>query len=342
MKSSLFDSLVLAAALVLPAALAAGDDIDLPVNGDFRGAPSGYCPAPGWTLTADGGSARILPTADANDFALELTAAPSRSQSVISDLHPLPGNMLKLEFKVRGTGSASAGYEAYDASRTVLVCSDRQTVALTGYDQKFSRYFPMLPAQAKFIRIRLTAEAGSAAQFRDVDADVSTAAVCAPPASGVMAAPPASASAPGVMAAPPASASAPGAVAAPPAPAPAPAAPAAAAPVQTPAPAGTQILQNDKYYTYTFLDTDAHFEASLPVGSDIEFELGESVSDRHVWRVVSYNPAVCRVKLKHDQDGVFPVRWDKAEIELKAIGRGSTDVVFTSGEKKVTVHFTGM
>lgn len=115
-----------------------------------------------------------------------------------------------------------------------------------------------------------------------------------------------------------------------------------AAPAQTRIPAGTQILQNDKYYTYASLDADTRFETSLPVGSDIEFELGESVSDRQVWRFVSCDPAVCRVKLEHDQDGFFPFRRDKAEIELKAVGRGSTDVVFSGGEKKVTVHFTGM
>lgn len=315
-----FGSLILSAALALPGVLVADNDIDLPVNGDFRGSPNGYSPAPGWTLTADGGGARVLPTADADDFALEILTAPGRSQSVMSDLYPLSGNMLKLEFKARGTGSASAGFEAYDASR-VLVGTDRLTVALAGYDQKFSRYFT-LPAQAKFIRIRLTAEAGSVAQFRDVDADISISAVPAP--------------APGVTAAPAATPA--------PAPAPAPATAAAPAPAaaSTAAPAGSQIIQNDKYYSYTFLDADVHFEASLPVGTDVDFELGENVSDRCVWRLVSCDPAVCRVKLKHDQDGVFPFRWDKAEIELKAIGRGSTDVVFTTGEKKVTVHFTGM
>jgi len=339
---TLFGSLVLAAVLAFPAALMADNEIDLPVNGDFRGTPNGYSPAPGWTLTADGGGARVLPTADADDFALEILTAPGRSQSVMSDLYPLSGNMLKLEFKARGTGSASAGFEAYDASR-VLVGTDRLTVALAGYDQKFSRYFT-LPAQAKFIRIRLTAEAGSVAQFRDVDADVSIAAVPAP-APGVTAAPaatpaPAPAPAPGVTAAP-AATPAPAAVAAP-APAPATAAAPAPAAASTAAPAGSQIIQNDKYYSYSFLDADVHFEASLPVGSDVDFELGENVSDRCVWRLVSCDPAICRVKLKHDQDGVFPFRWDKAEIELKSIGRGSTDVVFTTGEKKVTVHFTGM
>ena len=152
----------LLAVLALPFYVAADHDVDLPINGDFRGPASGYCPAPGWTLTADGGNARILPTHDPKDFMLELRAAPNRSQSVVSDLHQLPGNLLKLELKLRGTGNASAGYEAFDASRRRLVASDRQTVALAAYDQKIKRYFT-LPPQAKFVRIRLTAEPGALA-----------------------------------------------------------------------------------------------------------------------------------------------------------------------------------
>ena len=139
----------LLAVLALPFYAAADHDVDLRINGDFRGPASGYCPAPGWTLTADGGNARILPTRDPKDFMLELRAASDRSQSVVSDLHQLPGNMLKLELKLRGSGNASAGYEAYDATRRTLIAADRQTVTLAGYDQKIKRHFP-LPPQAKF------------------------------------------------------------------------------------------------------------------------------------------------------------------------------------------------
>ena len=93
---------------------------------------------------------------------------------------------------------------------------------------------------------------------------------------------------------------------------------------------------------YRFLGQDEHFETSLPVGSDIDFELGEDAGSSLYWRVTSYDASICRVKLEHDQDGVFPVRWDKAEIELKALRPGSTDVVFTCGTKKLTVHFTAL
>lgn len=330
MKRKLATITMIAAALLFPAIRSAADnDVDLPINGDFKGAPSGYCPAPGWTLTPDGGNARILPTTDRDDFMLELRAAPERSQSVISGLHALPGGVLKLEAKVQGSGSASIGYEAFDETQRTMVGSDRQTAALGGHEQKLKRYFT-LPAQARFIRIRLTAEAGATATFRDVDADVSLIPAAQPAA---VAAP-----APGVIAAPPpVAAPAPGTIAAPaPAAAPTPAA------ASAPTPVGARALQDDRYYSFGSLGADEHFEISLPVGSDIDFELGEDVSSNLYWRVVSYDSNVCRVKFEHDQDGVFPFRRDKAEIELKAIGRGTTAVVFSCGGKQVTVHFTAL
>ena len=316
--------LTLAAALFFGAVgVVADDDIDLPINGDFRGAPNGASPAPGWTLTSDGGGARILPTTDRDDFALELIATPNRAQSAVTELHAMPGSILKIELKVRGTGSAAFGYEAFDASRRV-VAIDRQVVALSAYDQKYKRYFT-LAAPATHVRIRLTAEAGSTAVFRDVDADVSGPAI------------PAAAAQPGVISAP-APAAQPGVVSAPaPAAAPAPAVQPAPAAAPAPAPAAAKWLQNDKYYFYNFLGADEHYATSLPPGSDIDFDLGEDPGNGLYWRVVSYNPAVCRVKLEHDHNLVMP---DKAEIELKALAPGRTDVVFTCGPKKFTVHFT--
>lgn len=324
-------TMVLAASLVSGIQIRADHDVDLPVNGDFRGSPSGYSPAPGWTLTADGGQARILPTNDRNDFILELTASQGRSQSVFSDLYALSGNMLKLELKIRGTGNASFGYEVYDASRRTLLGSQGRNVALAGYDQKIKQYFS-LPVQSKFIRIRLTAEPGSAAQFRDVDAEVSIVPQQTAPATpGVIAAP--APAAPGVISAP--APAAPGVIAAP--------APAAPAQPAAPAPAPNQtfrVLQNDRFYSYASLAQNEHFEISLPVGSDIEFELGENAGSGRYWRVVSYDANICRVKIDHDREGFFSIKGDHAEIELKALTPGSTSVVLACGEKRVTVHFS--
>ena len=320
----------------------ADHDIDLPVNGDFRGSPSGYSPAPGWTLTADGGGARILPTRDRDEFCLELQAVPNREQSVVSDLYQLSGSTLKLELKVSGAGTAIAGYETLDDTRTRVTSANRQAVQLSAYDQKCKWYFP-LNVPARYIRIRLTAGPGSTARFRDVDADISGPIIAAPqpaPAPGTIAAP-----APAAVAAPaPAAVAAPAPVSAPaPVAAPAPAPVAAPAPAPAPAaapPPGTRLLQNDRYFSYTFLGQDEHYETSLPVGSDIDFELGEVPSSGYYWKVISYDPGICRVKLEHDQDGVWPLRRDKAEIELKAMRPGRTDVIFTCGNKRFTVHFT--
>ena len=336
MKKNLLTGALAAAMLAVPGTMA-DSDIDLPINGDFRGSPSGYSPAPGWTLTADGGGARILPTADRDDFCLELQASPTRAQSVISESYPLQGSTLKLELKVCGSGTALVGYETLDDTRQTVISSDRQVVQLRTFDQKIKRYFT-LNVPAKYIRIRLTAEAGSSARFRDVDADISgPVAAAVQPVSGMVAAPPAPAAS-GVVAAPPAPAAS-GVVAAP-------AAPAASAPAAQPAarqsvsvPAA-KLLQNDKYFSLTFLGQDEHYETSLPVGSDIDFDLGEDPAGGSYWKVLSYDPNICRVKLEHDQDGVWPFRRDKAEIELKAICPGTTDVVFGNGAKRFTVHFT--
>lgn len=310
------------------AVIAANDDIDLPINGDFRGSPSGYSPAPGWTLTADGGGARILPTADRDDFCLELSATATRPQSVVSELYPLPGSILKLELKLGGTGTAAVGYETFDEARRMVISSDRLVVPLSAYDQKVKRYFT-LTVPAKYIRIRLTAEIGSIARFRDVDADVSGPAIAAPQQSGA---------ATGVIAAPaPAPMSAP-------APAPVPAAQPAVQPVN-PQPAASytvRLLQNDKYFFYTFLGQDEHYETSIPVGADIDFSIGEDPNNGLYWKVLSYDAGICRVKLEHDRDGIFPFRRDKAEIELKAIRPGKTDVIFICGTKRFTVHFTAL
>ena len=322
-------TVALFAALVLPLSVFAKHDTDLPINGDFQGAPSGYSPAPGWTLTADGGNARILPTHDRDDFMLELRATPSRSQSVISELHQLPGNMLKLELKVRGNGKASFGYEAFDASQRTL-SADSQTLSLTQYEQERKEYFT-LPPQAKYVRIRLTAEAGGTATFHDVEAEVSNdrtpASIPAPKPS------------PAPIPAPtPATISAP-TIAPPPAPAPS---NVPMHPAPPPHHAYVKPLQDDARYAYHTLGQDEHFEVSVPIGEDVDFELFENSRGGRRWQLVSYDSNICRVKLERDYDGHFPNRRYKAEIELKARRPGKTSVVFSCGTKKVTIHFTAL
>ena len=314
-------ALSIAATLGFTSLAVADNDIDLPINGDFRGAPSGYSPAPGWTLTADGGSARILPTRDRDDFILELYAAPNRSQSVVSNMHQFPGSVLKLEAKISGAGNAALGFEAFDSTGTKLLAADRVAVQVSNYEQKVKRYF-RLNTPVACLRVKLTAEAGSRVQFRDVEAEVSGPALIAQ-----VAPPPGAIAAPGAPQPP-----APGVIAAPGAPQP-------GVPPRHHQPR-FKPLADEQYLDYATLGHDEHFEASVPVGKDIDFDLSESTSN--VWRLVSNDARICRVKIEHDRDGKFNRRRFKAEIELKALRPGNTTVVFASGPKKITIHFTAL
>ena len=309
-------------------------DRDLQINGHFRGTAQGFSPAPGWTLTADGGNARILPTHKNYKFMLELQAVPSRSQSVVSDLHPVYGNTIEISADLSGSGYATIGFEAFDQTGNQLVASDKQTCPLTqGQEQKFKRYFSV-NSQAQYIRVRLTAERGSTAIFRDVEAEMKINPV--PPQPGTIAAPP-----PATMAAPQ-----PGTVAAPP-PATVESSPSVPASKANARPsrrktAARRMLQHHRYYTWSSLGPKEYFQVQLPVGSEIEFDLQENPAKNLYWNVISYDARICRIKLEHDRDGVFPFRVDKAEFELKALWRGTTTIVLSCGGKKITIDFTAL
>ena len=170
-------TLVLSAAMV--SAAVADDDVDLPLNGDFRGAAVGRTCAPGWILNEQEGESRILATNDRDEFALELKAAPDRAKTVRSELHQVPGNLLTLQLEARGTGRAAFGFEAFDDTRVKQTGSGSQAIALTGKEQELKHVFA-LPPQTRFVRILLTAEAGSSAVFQDVEAEVSITQVTLP------------------------------------------------------------------------------------------------------------------------------------------------------------------
>jgi len=291
----MLNKLFLAAALCCTTAmLSAGPDLHL--NGHFRGAPDAAHVAPGWSVTP-GGRSRILPGYKPGKFLLELAAPPQSWMAACTDLHPVMGNMLKVDADVSGRGNASIGFEAFDASRTRVLEKRQMTFALPGYPSEFKYYFQLNHPEISFVRVVIAAEAGSVASFGDVDAEFE-----------------------GMAGAP---------------------APAAPAPMAAPV---ARVLINDEYYWLRSLDPVTVFQANVPVGSDIDFKLGEDINSGMIWSVSGdYNPMVCRVKLEHDRDGVWPVRYDKAEIELKAVGRGMTRVEFVNGNgKRVIVNFTGM
>ena len=304
-KNILTGSLLGAAAL-LAMAVQAGPDRDLHINGHFRGAARGYSPAPGWTLTPDGGNARILPGFKPGKFRLEIIASPNRAQSVVSDLHPFFGNTIEIKADISGRGYASFGYEAFDQSGQQLIARENQNCTLSGgTEQKFKRYFNVTD-QARFIRVRLTAETGSSAIFRDVEAELKF--IPGAPPAGTIAAPP-----------PP-----PGTVAAPPPP----------PPVEVSVP----TLQHHQYFELKALRPVEHFQTLLPVRGEIRFKLQNYPLRRQYWTVVRYDASVCRISSRLDRDRIPPFRVDKTEFEVKALRPGDTTIELACGRKRVYVR----
>ena len=101
---------------------------------------------------------------------------------------------------------------------------------------------------------------------------------------------------------------------------------------------GTVSLTDERFYHLSDLK-NFPFTATLAVGKDIEFELEEPQGAP--WQVMSYNADLCRVKIEHDIDGIWPLRRYKAEIEIEARNPGETEIVFSNQTgQKVVVKLT--
>ena len=288
------------AALLAFATVSADDDYDLRLNGDFRGTQLNATTVPGWTLTPAGGSARIVQGSDFDDFAVELQGA-GQNAVACSDLHPAVGNLLKIEAEIKGTGSGTIGYAAFDANRNALPgVSVRVTAGAPWSAVKNS--FPLTDSRIKFVQIVLTAEKGSTVAFGDVEAEFRNL--------------------PGNLPSLPIS----GAVNVAGVPTPSGLQPVSAAPA--PAPAAARQLIHNRRYALSDL-TNVAYQATVPLRGEIDFELEENATKGEYWSITSYDSTICRVEMEHDRSGIWPFRRDQAEIELKGLKQGTTPVVFT-------------
>lgn len=309
-----------ATALIGATVAFADNDVDISVNGDFRGTTLGAATAPGWSADTLPGTTRIIQGNDWDEFAIEIAAPAGNAKTVYSDYFPVLGNILKLEVTLRGTGTASVGFAAFDAARQPLVKSGMsQTYQVSAVGGETKNYFTITDPQAKFIRICLTANPGSQVSFGDVDAEYRQGAVPA--------------AAPAVV---PTAVAAP---AQPAAPAPATRVLAPAAPVQPAAPVSLLPLINDRFYSLKSIGA-TEYQVTLPVGSEIDFKLEENADNGQYWSLSTYDAYICRVKMEHDRDGVWPFRYDNAEIELKGLTPGTSRIVFNYPGKTFIVHVT--
>lgn len=288
-------------------ACAAGD-VDVDVNGDFRGGSVGAAIAPGWTSDKSPGRTRVVASRDWDEFGLEIVSTGKESKTVYSDLYAVAGKTLKLEVALRGTGKATVGFWAYDQSRKQLNnAGQSKTYSLIPTDRETKNYFSLTDPKVKFVRIFLSAHSGAKAVFEDVDAEFKTS---YPPRTALQSAKSFDDAVDSAV----------------------------SSLKKTAKVAALPPLIHDKYYAFGALPNKTELRASMTPGSEIEFELGENGASNKYWSVSQYDAAICRVKLEHDTDGIMPFRYDKSEIELKALAPGETSVVFQCGGKTFTVY----
>ena len=163
---------------VVGVSLCAAAGHDLPINGDFRGAPGRRMSIPGWSFPARG--VRLIPR-HKGKHTLELFATPGAPNAAASELHPTGPGTLEVKADMNGRGIGSLGFEAYDASRSRIVQSGRQDWRLTDVPARVKFNFRLSDPSIAYVRITLTAEAGSVVNFYDVDAEMHYAPAPVPP-----------------------------------------------------------------------------------------------------------------------------------------------------------------
>ena len=163
----LFKSFFAAGAAFVTLCATAGQD--LPINGDFYGAPSRHHIVPGWRTLTPGG-ARLFPWRNGKQV-LELSSRRNPKVAV-SEMHQAGVGLLEIDADVSGRGTVSLGFEAYDASRRVLIQNGKQSWPLSGVESEIKFAFQLTDPRIAFVRITLTAEPGSVARIRDVDAEL--------------------------------------------------------------------------------------------------------------------------------------------------------------------------
>lgn len=101
-----------------------------------------------------------------------------------------------------------------------------------------------------------------------------------------------------------------------------------------------KVLSPDESFSFRWLAKDTHYEANLFVASAIEFELGEDFDRKAYWNIDHYDAKICQLDMRHIQKGFLDWQGDRARIKLRALRRGSTDVILSREGKKFTVHLT--
>jgi len=279
-------------------------DIDIKLNGDFKGAAIGAATVPGWKICGKAGSSRIVAGAERDEFGMALSAAADQPIAASTGLIPVRGKYLEFEADVRGAGQSAVVVRAFGADRKALNL-ETKVVHDPAAGTKMKFVCNLSEAANGFICIALTAMPGANVIFEDVDAEFRNGLVIG--------------SLPLIKSGDPACGSA-----------------NCAAVCKGKDVPDVKELLDDSFFAAKSIGNEL-YQISIPAGSDVDFELEEGAEPQNRWRIASADMTKTRVELKHDSEGVWPFRTCKAEIEIKAIAKGESKAVFTAPGKSFTV-----
>jgi len=284
------------------------EEIDLNMNGKFRGAAKDAETAPGWIPDNAIGSCRILKGRKSREFVQEI-AATTAVKSVSSEFYPATGSRLKVDLKYSGSGNGKVSCFCYDSQRQQI--APEESAAITAAETLQEREFRfVLPPRTAFIRLVLAALPKSTVCFEDVNAEymLDRAPAGAPQVSvdiykGKVS-------------------------------------------LVTESSAHVEIppeavpLANDKRLYYKNIPYSGVYRGETTLGNDFDVDLGEDSNSGIFWQVMSYDPNVCLVKIDHKHLGFGAFNLDKAVIEILPYSRGSVRVDLSCGRKKMTIYVT--
>ena len=271
------------------------------LNGDFLG--KCFWSIPGWQSEGDG-DISVIDGRKEGHKQLKIEAPEQGVQSAVSDFLAVSGKVLCVEAEANGSGKVQIGALVSDAQKAVLAETAEARTVRTGHGRTDRKYYFKMPENAAYVQIVLSASDGAVATFGNVETSFTNELT------------------PEILAAlkPEVPEAAPAPVAE------------EAAPVVFVSIADGETIAAEK------LTGDEKYQITIPLNAFFDFSIEEKSGENLLWQVVSFDKEACRIKLTHDNVGLWPFDTDVAQISVKAKIPGVSDLVLQYGEQKVTLR----
>ncbi|MCQ2379171.1 MAG: hypothetical protein MJ016_08240 [Victivallaceae bacterium] len=302
MKKSIF---VAAVASVLAFSLAAEEDMTAPINGSFQG--FAFSLAPGWSKGEGDGDASII-TGRRNHRELRIETEDDHIQRVVSDAFPVNGKILIVEMESSGRGQAAMTVLSFDAQEQIID-EDEPPIrpVRTGHGRVDAKYYFRFPENAATAQIVLSTVGAADVVFGDLEASFTDEIT------------------PEILAG-----------------------------LQPPKPEPEKVSTFDKMQRPTdtvqpvsindgarlkaeeLFDGES-YQITLPLGGETEFFLEEDADADLLWKIASFDADKCRIKIRHENVGLWPFDTDVARIAIKAKNSGISEIVLPYGDNELKI-----